>query len=75
MGGCTGPEKISGPPTVATSRRDSSSGKVSAPPAAAKDLFSEPATTVRESVEGERCSRAYPRPWTPVQENAWASST
>src|SRR4051794_41916823 len=75
MGGWTGPEKISGPPTGATNRRVSSSGKVITPPAAAKDLLSDAATTVRARVSGDRCSRAYPRPCCPIQEAACASST
>ena len=52
IGGCTGPEKIIGPPTVKTRRRVSASGNVIAPPAAANDLFSEPATTLRPRAIG-----------------------
>ena len=74
-GGCTGPEKISGPPTVIDQAPDSASGKVIAPPAAANDLFSDSATTVRASVAGARCSRAYPRPCRPVHDAECASST
>jgi hypothetical protein len=58
IGGCTGPEKISGPPTVNTCRRVSASGNVIAPPAAANDLFSDPATTLRDRASGLRFSSA-----------------
>ena len=60
MGGCTGPEKTIGPPTVKTRRRVSSSGNVTTPPAAANDLFSEPATTLRDAAAGLSRSSAYP---------------
>ena len=75
IGGCTGPEKIIGPPTCSTRPASPRRGTSARPPAAANDLFSEPATTVRASVAGARCSRAYPRPCRPVQETACASST
>ena len=72
IGGWTGPEKIIGPPTVRTLRRSSGSGKTSAPPAAANDLFSDTATTTRGCPPS--ASSAGPRPWRPAQPTPCESS-
>ena len=71
-GGWTGPEKIIGPPVVRTLRFHSAFGNTIAPPAVAKDLFSEHAATRRGCMP--IASSAGPRPCLPAQPTPCESS-